>query len=164
MRWSLFGRWRRPQERRREATPQELLQDALAQLHERQQVAKKHKVKGRRHHTDEYRELVVDGAKNINMPEALLDLTRDALANRERSAEEGQRTQLPSRRGPITDEASRLEAERAAKEMGDEMKRHGMTPGAHYYTTSERVQTGEIDRTYLVEDKKKRPGRPNRKT
>jgi hypothetical protein len=156
--------------------PVEQLRRALGEMRERQQQIKR-KHKGKQRHTDVYRELVVDGAEKVRLPEALLDLTAQAHAGRDRLAEEHQPLALPSRPGQqSTDESSRREAERVAQEMGEEMKAHGIKAPAHYYSSAERSQTGEVDRTYLVSKqeaaeettpanaRRKRSGRPARRT
>lgn len=153
MPWGLFGRWRKRQERRVATTPQEQLKQALCQLRERL-------LRGKRRRVDDFHEVVIDGAETTNVSEALLEMTEEAYARRDRSRKE--RVDLRSQRA-MTDETSRREAARAAQELEEEMQELGVKPRDHYYSSSEIPQTGEVDRTYAVEDENKQPRRPDQK-
>lgn len=57
-----------------------------------------------------------------------------------------------------TERPAGAEAGEAIKEMREDMRRRGVRDRKHYYTESERPQTGEIDRTYEVDTGNEKEG------
>jgi len=162
--WTRLFEWRRRRgrrERQREPSAQELLRSALEELQEQRQDPRR--PPGKQRHIDDFRELVVDGAQNVQLSQALLELTQDSHANRKQLLDEQERLVLRRRRSTSTDDATRREAEQAAKEMKQEMDEHGVRPREHYYSPSERLEVGEVDRTYVIQSKEKRPERRDRR-
>ncbi len=51
-----------------------------------------------------------------------------------------------------------VEADKAAKEWREDMRKRGITERKHYYTASERQGVGEIDRTHHVDTDKETEG------
>jgi len=132
-------------------SPVEQLRTALGTMHEQYE---KHRRKrpGKQRHIDDYRELVIK-TQTGGFSEALLNLTRETHARRHLLVpEDPTRLVLPAKGGKaLGPHAARREAEQAARDLKQEMDRLGVPERAHYYTPMERLETGEIDRTYQLE-------------
>jgi len=136
------------------ATPAEQLRAALQRLRdERDQRLRKGK-KGKQRHIDDYRELSLDGTKPAELSQALLDVTARSYTDRKRLlADEPRRTEL-KRRGPGPAPSAKqvqAEAEREARRLRKQMTDKGIPEPDHYYTAGERLEVGEVDRTYEVD-------------
>jgi hypothetical protein len=162
----MLGR-RKPQKQGKQLGSGELLakgeqmREALEKLRQRQEkVRRKHR--GKQRHIDDYRELVLRKADPGELPRAMLDLTQQSYADRKRLLpDEPTRLVLPARPGAAAGpEGARREAERAAREMKREMERQGRPEPTHYYTYRERLETGEIDRTYKIPGRSGNQERP----
>jgi hypothetical protein len=146
----------------RPSSPADVLRQALEEMQEGEQTSRRAGWRERQH-VDDYREVAVDGMRE-GLSEALLRLTEEAHTNRDRLLEEQRpKTQLPrARRGGGEDPQN--EAEAAAREIKEEMDRLGIEEQTHYYTARERAETGEVDRTYQVDNRvRKRPRRGRKK-
>lgn len=161
--WSGLFWWRRRRRERprAEPSPQELLRSAVAELGIREQDPKRIRSR-KKHHIDDFRELVLDGAEKVRLSEALIEVAQDSQANRNLQPDEQERTALPSR-SSATDEESKREAERAAREMEEQMGEEWVRSQQHYYMPNERAQTGEVDRTYVIEKDEPPEKRPHRR-
>ena len=151
---------RRPQKHDGEPrSPAEELRDAVQDLKARQETIRLHHP-GKQHHIDDYRELQLDGTRPELFSSALMDLTRDSYANRQRLDADGKpRTELPAE-GAEQDDPKRLRQriKKEADEIKEDMKKRGARERKHYYSASERGEVGEIDRTYRIpKDRKHRP-------
>jgi hypothetical protein len=133
-------------------SPREELRAALEELRDRRE-RKRGKRRGKQRHVDDYRELVLEASHPGGLSEALLDLTQSTHQNRHRLlGDERPRLELPgglTGRGGSAEDARR-QALRAAREMREEMRKRGVAERAHYYSASERRETGEIERTYKL--------------
>jgi hypothetical protein len=94
---------------------------------------------------------VLDGTRPEKLPESLLDLTKLSYRARQHlAAQEESRVELPSTaEDPETARAKlRRQAENATQHVKEDMRKKGLAERDHYYSASERSQTGEIDGTY----------------
>jgi len=162
--WNGLFWWRRRRRGKPKAgpSPQELLRSAVAELGIREQDPKRLRSRKQRH-IDDYRELVVDGAEKVRLSDALMEVAQDSQANRNLQPDEQVRTALPSRPAGSTDEESRRDAKKAAREVEQQMGEKWVRSQQHYYKPNERGQTGEVDRTYVIEEDETRSKRPDRK-
>ena len=150
--------WRRRRRRRRAGdagrprSPAEELRAALEELRERKERRRRTR-RGKRRHVDDYRELVIEGDRRGALSDALLNLTAESHRNRRLLlAEEKRRTELPAAQQSGTrPEDAQAQARRAADELREDMRRRGVRERTHYYSASERSETGEVDRTYHVD-------------
>lgn len=137
------------------------LKGALERLHERQAERKrkgKKKWKPKQRHIDDYWELCLDRTRTDGFADALLDVTASSYVARKRLlADEAPRVELPDRaRGaPSTPEQAQQEAARAAEQVKRRRDKKGAPAQEHYYPARERSETGEIDRTYQVDRRKR---------
>jgi len=132
-------------------SPAEELKAALQDLRSTsEQRRRTGKYKGKQRHIDDYRELSLDGTRPADMSQALLEVTSSSYAARKRLlADEPTRVDIKSRRrGPQDPE---VEARQAARKLRQEMKRKGIPDQEHYYSAGERLEAGEVDRTYEIE-------------
>jgi len=141
-------------------SPAEELREAVQDLKARQETIRlRHP--GKQHHIDDYRELQIDGTRPEQFSSALMDLTRNSYANRERLDSDGKpRTELPADEADQDDDPERLRrrVKNEADEIKEDMKKRGARERKHYYSASERGEVGEIDRTYRIpKDRKHRP-------
>jgi hypothetical protein len=151
-----WDRLRRKKRRPPPATPAQQLKSALEELSFGHERARK-RMKGKRHHTDDYREVVIKGDQSAHMSDDLASLTADSYLRRGVLQDEEKRVHL--RPGKKASEAEiQQEATQASDEIMGEYSRLGETPDEHYYKATERFETGEVDRTYAI--KKKRPQAP----
>lgn len=124
----------------------------LALNHRRRHPRRRGKL--RKQHIDSYHELQLDGADPADLPRSLLEVTNQSFADRRRLlADEATRTKLSPLKGE-GEAARRMAAhdlDRASQHMKEDMRRRGAKERAHYYSASERSQTGEVDRTYDVD-------------
>jgi len=138
----------------------EELRHAVQDLKARQETVRRRRP-GRQHHIDDYRELHIDGTKPEQFSSALLELTGNSYANRQRLDADGKpRTELPADDADQHDDPERLRerVKKDASEVGEDMKRRRTRARKHYYSASERGEVGEIDRTYrIAKDRKDRP-------
>ncbi|MBN1461741.1 MAG: hypothetical protein JXA57_19600 [Armatimonadetes bacterium] len=116
---------------------------------------------GKRRHVDDYREFFVDGGENNPLSQALSDLTQDAYDRRERLLPEQPKT-VPLREDRDATTPQRL-ADKMTGELKRDMKESGLAPSTHYYSASERKETGEVDRTYEVSPKPRKGGKSRRR-
>ncbi len=124
------------------------LRDAISELGFA--PVKRKRDRGKRHHVDDYREVVLNGGAEAGLADALLELTQETHANRSRLLpEERAAVHLPQGKTGGR-KAAEQEAQQAARDLRDEMNELGVRKRTHYYTALERLQTGEIDRTYDV--------------
>lgn len=138
------------------ATPAQQLKSALEELSYGHERARK-RMKGKRRHTDDYREVVIKGDQSVHMSDALASLTADSYLRRGVLEDEEKGVHL--RPGKKASEAEvQQEATQASDEIMGEYNRLGETPDEHYYKATERLDAGEIDRTYKIE--RKRPQAP----
>jgi len=155
----LFGR-RSREDRGESRSPAEELRDAVQDLKVRQETIRR-RHPGKQHHIDDYRELLLDGARPEHLSSALMDLTAGSYANRQRLDADGKpRTELPADDADQHDDPERLRerVKKDASEVGEDMKRRRTRARKHYYSASERGEVGEIDRTYrIAKDRKDRP-------
>ena len=132
---------------KRSASAAEQLREALGELREREDRSKRRRRRKRRH-IDDYRELLLDGARPGELSQALLELTAESQRARGRLLSEGgRRVELPTAEG---EDDVRKRAGRAVGELRAEMKKRGRAARTHHYSATERRETGEIDRTYEV--------------
>ena len=146
------GKPRKRQRREPTASPRNQLRRSLEELRDRQEV-KKPQGRVERRHVDDYRELSLDGTDPGQLSGALLDLTQRSYTNRDRfESEEKARLRLPQvdAEEEVAAEKLQREAERAVKQAREEMRKRGVKEREHYYSASERSQTGEVDRTYEI--------------
>jgi hypothetical protein len=124
----------------------------LALNHRRRHPRRRGKL--RKQHIDSYHELQLDGADPADLPVSLLEVTSQSFADRRRLlADEATRTELSPLKGE-GEAARRMAAhdlDRASQHMKEDMRKRGAKERAHYYSASERSQTGEVDRTYDVD-------------
>jgi hypothetical protein len=121
--------------------------EALRQSHARKLKQSK---RGRKH-TDDSHDLVITPENSADPTSALLDLTAQSYADRKQyDAGEKVRVELASA-GERSPEDTQSEAERASQAHVADMKKKGVKLREHYYSATERSQTGEIDRTYDAE-------------
>ena len=116
--------------------------------------------KRRKQHIDSYHELQLDGADPADLPGSLLEVTGQSFADRHRLLpDEATRTKLSPLKGE-GEAARRMAAhdlDRASQHVKEDMRKRGTKERTHYYSASERSQTGEVDRTYDVVDPEDRP-------
>jgi hypothetical protein len=157
--FSLFG-WHRRRRNKPKAqpTPQELLRSAVAELGIRERDPKR--IRSHPQHGNSFRALVVDGAEKTQLSDALMAVAQDSQANPHLRSDEQNRMVLRGR--PESDEQSKREAERAAREVEEQMGEEWVRSQRHYYAPNERSQTGEVDRTYVIEEGKTRGKAPDR--
>jgi hypothetical protein len=123
------------------------LRDAITELGIGEPT-KRRKQGGKRRHIDDYREVVLDGAAEGGLADALLQLTQQTHADRSRLLpEERPAVELPKAKRRSRQDVQR-EAAQAARDLRDQMKEAGIRERTHYYSAVERAETGEIDRTY----------------
>lgn len=114
----------------------------------------------KRRHVDEYREFSVDKHDDSPLSQALFELTQDAYQRRARLLpEEPDTVPLLEDRDATTPQHL---ADTVTDEMNRDMKQLGLTPSTHYYSASERKETGEVDRTYEVNVTPRKGGKPRR--
>jgi len=160
------GKRRRPKGKQAEEpalSPAQQLREALEELRDRQQRRKRRRG-GKRRHIDDYRELVLDESVPGKMTEALIDLTQAAHRDRRRLVgDEKRRIELPRElgEGKGTDDPQQRAA-RAAQALREAMRKKGVAERTHYYPASARSQTGEIDRTYSLDTRRRRRRPPSR--
>ena len=110
--------------------------------------------KQRKQHIDSYHELNLDGSDPAGLPGSLLEVTGQSFADRHRLLpDEATRTKLSHLKGE-GEAARRMAAhdvDRASQHMKEDMRKRGTKERAHYYSASERSETGEVDRTYDVD-------------
>jgi hypothetical protein len=145
----LLGKKKRPEP----VTPAEQMKYALEELRYGQERRRK-KAKAKTRHTDDYRELVIKGDQSKHLPDALASLTAESFVRRSALEEDKERINLRAAKR-ASDEEVRQEAENASGEMIEELTKLGETPDEHYYSASERLEVGEIDRTYEIEAEQK---------
>lgn len=139
------------------------MKEALRQLRDHQKQRKR-KERRKRYQEEGFREIVLDGADGIPLSKALLDLTQETSLARHRLMEEQPRVALRPYIGlGEGDETSQRAAERASRNMKEDMTRRGVPERTHYYSSSERRETGEIDRTYVIRKGRKRSDHPARR-
>jgi len=152
--------WRRRRRRKRKASflgrprsPAEEMKGALEELRDRRERSRR-RTRGRRRHIDDYRELVIEGDERGTLSEALLKLTAESHRNRHLLlAEETRRSELPSESQSGTGPGdAQAQAERAVEELREDLRKRGAPERTHYYRASERRETGEVDRTYVVDE------------
>jgi hypothetical protein len=135
-------------------TPEEQMRVALEALRDRQARKLKKGHRERTHVTD-HRDLVITKDHTAEMPDALADLTAQAYANRKHTqGDEVTRTELRPTTGEPPSEAAAeaaREIERGTSAEDLEAARQG-----HYYSQRERRETGEVERTYSIEEAKRR--------
>jgi len=113
---------------------------------------------GKRRHVDDYREFFVDKRDDSPLSEALSALTQDAYQRRARLLPEEVKT-VSLREDRDASTPQRL-ADKMTGEMKRDIKEAGLTPSTHYYSASERKETGEVDRTYEVDPTPRKRGKP----
>jgi hypothetical protein len=130
-------------------SPAEEMKAALGALQEQQHRRRRTGDK-RRQHVEDYREVVLDGAEKVQLSEALLHLTHESHRNRRRLLEDESHTvEVPPEEGAGEARGDPQQtANLAANELKARMDEEGIPERAHYYSTSERAETGEVDRTY----------------
>jgi hypothetical protein len=136
------------------ATPAQELKSAFQQLRDERDRRMRKGKKGKQRHIDDYRELVLDGTKPGEFSQALLEVTARSYADRKRLlADEPERTELKQKRpGPApSPKQLQAEAEREARKLKKAMAKKGVREREHYYRAGERLEVGEVDRTYDVE-------------
>ncbi len=137
--------------------PADELRAALNDLHSDRQKKRKHR--GKQHHVDDYRELVLDSSSTTGFSEALTQLVKESRQNRARLLpEEKPIVSLTSTPDAATRQQAARQAQSAARDLKQVMTKRGIKERTHYYSATERRETGEIDRTYQI----RRPGRPRR--
>ena len=110
--------------------------------------------KGKQRHIDDYREVVLDGTKPGEFSQALLEVTASSYADRKRLlADEPKRTELKRKGSGPAPSAKQVQAEaqREARKLKKAMAKKGVPEREHYYRAGERLEVGEVDRTYDVE-------------
>lgn len=110
---------------------------------------------GKQHHIDEYREVSLGRAGDDNLSEALMQLLEETRANSSRLLpEKAPVFQLPEEEGhdPADIQAQGTRAARSLRRM---MEEGGIPLDTHYYTERERLETGEVNRTYDVDSSEK---------
>ena len=113
--------------------------------------------RAKRHHVDDYRELVLEEGAGANLSEALSDLTRQTHENRHRLLdEEPPSLSLPKGKPGEAPLDPQREGDIASREIKDDYDRLGVDPPTHYYSAKDRRETGEIDRTYRLDRPRKR--------
>jgi hypothetical protein len=145
-------------EAKEQLAPADELRAALNDLHsDRQKKQRKHR--GKQRHVDDYRELVLDSASTTGFSEALTQLVKESRQNRARLLpEEKPIVSLASTPDAATRQQAARQAQSAAGDLKQVMAKRGIKERTHYYSATERRETGEIDRTYQI----RRPGRPRR--
>ena len=110
--------------------------------------------KQRKQHIDSYHELHLNGVDPADLPGSLLEVTRQSFTDRHRLlADEAKRTKLDPLKGE-GEAARRMAArnlDRASQDIKEDSRKRGTKERTHYYSASERSQTGEVDRTYDVD-------------
>ncbi|MCJ7752234.1 MAG: hypothetical protein MUQ65_14300 [Armatimonadetes bacterium] len=131
------------------------LRAALNELSEppRDRRLRRHK----QHHIDDYRETVLDGSDSTALSQALLELTEQTHGNRRRLLPEEASTVKLSDAGAEDRESAQHRAAKAAQDLRENMKKHGVRERTHYYSATEPREVGEIDRTYKIPPPFKRP-------
>lgn len=130
--------------------------------HRRRHPRRRGKPRKRKQHIDSYHELQLDGSDPADLPGSLLEVTGQSFADRHRLLpDEATRTKLSPLKGE-GEAARRMAAhdlDRASQHVKEDMRKRGTKERTHYYSASERSQTGEVDRTYDVdpEDREKEP-------
>ena len=141
-------------------SPADKLRSAILGLKSNHQK-KQRKRSGKRRHVDDYRELVLDGSRTAGLSEALSALVAETHQNRARLLPEAKPTVALSGTPAATREDAARRAETASRALKQEMQKCGVKERTHYYSATERRETGEIDRTYLLK-RSRSQGRPER--
>ncbi len=116
-----------------------------------QHERKQRKRRGKQHHVDDYRELVLDSSSTTGLSEALSQLVTETRQNRARLLpEEKPIISLAGGTNTSNRKEAAREAESASKDLKVQMAKRGIEERTHYYSASERRETGEIDRTYEI--------------
>jgi hypothetical protein len=154
----LLGRKRTKPER--PLTPAEEMKAALEELQVQQSRTRSRGRRKKQRHVDEYRELLLDGAKDVQLSDALVSLTHETHKNRGRLLEEEGPTVEVTEDANDSGEDAQGRADRAAKDFKEYLDREGVRERTHYYSPTERAQTGEIDRTYDTDVAPEEDGSP----
>ncbi len=109
----------------------------------------------KRRHVDDYREHVLDGSDDTPLSQALLNLIQETHRSRHRLLPDEVPT-VTLREDREAKDPQRL-ANEATQEIKAEMRRRGVREPTHYYSARERRETGEIDRTYEIGRKARKP-------
>ncbi len=136
-------------------TPEEQMRVALEALRVRQERRVKKGCRERKH-VDDRRELVIRKDHSAELPEDLASLTAQGYANRRGTETEEEEKRVSLR--PVSGNAPDAEAAEATREIERGTSRAHLQAAqeGHYYSPRERLETGEVDRTYEIERPKSR--------
>jgi len=111
-----------------------------------------------RRHADDYKEYLLSSSNDTPLSQALFELTEETYQCRHRLLPD----EVPSLalRKDRAAETPQGVADEATREIEDDMKHLGILGPTHYYSASERRETGEIDRTYDVARKPRKAEKP----
>jgi len=94
------------------------------------------------------RQVVIDGKQSADISGELLSLTADTFLNQKLYGHDEKKAE------DITHaEGGAQAATVASADALADMKKKGITPREHYYRTAERQQTGEIQETFLINER-----------
>jgi uncharacterized protein HemY len=147
----------KPDRNQTEGKPQSAADQLRAALNELSEPPRDRRLRRhKQHHIDDYRETVLDSSDSTPLSQALLELTEQTHGNRHRLLPEEAPTVKLSGAGAEDRESAQRRAEKAAQDLRENMKKGGVRERTHYYSATERRETGEIDRTYQIRRSPKR--------
>jgi len=148
----------KPDRNRAEGQPQSAADQLRAALDELSEPSRDRRLgRHKQHHIDDYRETVLDGSDSTPLSQALLELTEQTHGNRHRLLPDEAPTVQLSDAGAQDRESAQRRAGKAAQDLRDNMKKGGVRERTHYYSATERREVGEIDRTYKIPPRPRRP-------